>query len=124
MAAAVLNGLGIIAAGITLVPLLSEAVPETQASITTVRIHAGIGEGTDGNAPTVAAFDVDGKIIGATWGYGNVINKGAHHDLLIDQKNKGAASQAQYIAVMQDGTDALCIAGITATLPDGQKYAW
>jgi hypothetical protein len=126
-AMAALNVFSIVFGVATMIPFLGSMLPQREDLVTTVRIYAGTGDGTDGQAPNVAAWDIDGTLIGSVKG-GDLVVKGAPFDSKIEMKAKGngngAAAQAHYISLSQRGNDAICIAGISVTWPDGIEYAW
>jgi hypothetical protein len=110
----------------SMIPMLGSMMPGRDPLVTTIRIYGGTGTDTSGNAPGVAAFDIDGNLIGSVKG-GDVIAQGAPFDAKIEMKadgSDGSAAQAQYISLSQAGVDALCVAGISVTWPDGLEFAW
>lgn len=110
----------------TMIPFLGSMMPGREPLVTTVRLYAGTGDDTNGNAPNVAAFDLDGNLIGSVKG-GDDVAKGAPWDAKIKMKadgSDGSAAQAEYISLSQAGVDAICIAGISVTWPDGLEFAW
>jgi hypothetical protein len=123
---AAFNVFGIVLGVASMIPFLGSMMPGRDPLVTTVRIYGGTGTDTSGNAPNVAAFDIDGNLIGSVKG-GDVIAQGAPFDAKIEMKadgSDGSAAQAQYISISQQGVDALCISGISVTWPDGLEFAW
>ncbi|KAF2688910.1 hypothetical protein K458DRAFT_414590 [Lentithecium fluviatile CBS 122367] len=126
MAMAAFNVFSIVLGVATMIPFLGSMMPGRDPLVTTVRIYAGTGDDTNGNAPHVAAFDIDGNLIGSVKG-GDDIAKGAPYDAKIEMKadgSDGSAAQAEYISLSQAGVDAICVAGISVTWPDGLEFAW
>jgi hypothetical protein len=114
---------------VSLIPLLESLVKPPAEAVTNLRIGAGSLDFEDGNVPSVRLFDLEGTTIGFSKANGDKIGRGVGHDMTIthlgdnDVVNQ-AAAQAEYIAVIQGGNDALCISYITVTTPDGIKYGW
>jgi hypothetical protein len=109
-----------------MIPMIKDMLPIREPLVTTIRIYAGTGTDTNGNAPNAAAFDLDGNLIGSEKG-GDQVTKGAPYDYKIKMKadgRNGAAAQTHYISLSQAGVDAICIAGISVTDPSDIQFAW
>jgi len=123
---AAFNVFGIVLGVATMIPFLGSMMPGRDPLVTTIRIYGGSGADTSGNAPHVAAFDINGNLIGSVKG-GDIIAQGAPFDAKIEMKadgTDGSGAQAEYISLSQAGVDAICIAGISVTWPDGLEFAW
>jgi hypothetical protein len=123
---AAFNVFSIVLGVATMIPFLGSMMPGRDPLVTTVRIYAGSGTDTNGHAPHVAGFDINGNLIGSVKG-GDDIAQGAPYDAKIEMKadgSDGSGAQAEYISLSQAGVDAICIAGISVTWPDGLEFAW
>jgi len=128
MAAATLNTIGLLLGVVTMVPFLESLTPKQVDLTTTVRIGAGLSTGskddTKGNIPGIALFDVMGRSVGTHRGSKETIDDGGFKDILVEAADGASGRQAEYISISKGGDDALCVAYISMTWPDGGKRAW
>lgn len=114
---------GLTMGGIGMVPVAKSFIPDKSDRTTTVRIGVGtstnVADTPGGNTPGVALFDVMGRPVGTAQGSKKTIADGSFKDIKIVSDN---GVQSQYISISKGGIDALCIAYITVTWPDGGKY--
>ena len=115
-----LIGIGTFLAG--LVPKQSD---EDQ---TVVRIGVGMSkvsaDNTGGNQPGIHLYDVEGRSIGSTFGSKTKILDGGFMDISVPFDSDVGQEPTDYIAVTNGGDDALCIAYIVLTQPDGDSKVW
>ncbi|KAF1965082.1 hypothetical protein BU23DRAFT_561413 [Bimuria novae-zelandiae CBS 107.79] len=121
--AAALEVFSVIADTISIAQFIASLIPQPMVSVNTVRVIAGTGDNTDGAAPDVATFDINGYIQGITRG-GQRLQKGADYDAQVKVVNPDAAVQANYVQLMAGGNDALCIAGISVMTDDQGAFGW
>ncbi|KAL8781517.1 MAG: hypothetical protein Q9213_005966 [Squamulea squamosa] len=117
-----LVGLGMMIPG--LIPPKDEHEP-------VVRIAAGLSSqesaNTKGNQPGIRLYDIMGRTIGSVGGKGsnkNKIKDGDFVDIKVPFDDGVGKKPAEYIQVANGGKDALCIAYIAITQPDGTSKAW
>lgn len=130
MAVALLNVIGVAAGALTMLPYLEElfAPPAASKDATVVRIV--LGSDTDeaaslsGNTPGASLWDFNGNAIGYTKGKSEVVPQGNFVDITINPRAEAGNIQAQYISISNGGNDAICIAGLAVTFPDGGKAAF
>ncbi|KAI9642417.1 hypothetical protein NHQ30_009222 [Ciborinia camelliae] len=120
--------IGILFGAISLLPMLSTTQPDLTAQTSTIRIAAGTSinskDSTSGNTPGIRLFDVVGRAIGEKAGSKKKIADGSFADIQIVAPKDVGARQAQYMSVVSGGNDALCIAYISVTWPDGGQQTW
>jgi hypothetical protein len=98
--------------------------PDTStATAATIRIQVGLDtkgelDNAGGDYPDVRIFNEGGEFIGSKFDPGNIKN-GGFTDLKIDVKGQ----QPTY-SLFSANNDAICIAYISQTWPDGQQYGW
>lgn len=129
MAAAVFKVIGLVMGAIDMAPMLQSMLPARTGVETTVRIGVGTSihkdANTGGDTPGIRLFDVMGRDIGEARGSKkNKIVDGGYKDITVKAAKGMEGRQAQYISISKGGNDALCIAYITMTWPDGQNKAW
>lgn len=57
--------------------------------------------------------------------YDAKIGRGVGHDISVVQSSASSASaQTEYISIIQDGKDAICISAIIVTTLDGVRYTF
>ena len=114
---------GIVSVGMTVPGLL----PEKDEHRTVVRVAAGLssseGDTTSGKQPSIGLYDVVGRTIGSTYGRGT-IKDGDFNDISVPFAHGVGKKPTEYISVTNGGDDALCIAYLALTQPDGTKKAW
>lgn len=118
--------IGVIGSIITIFSFLSENFNADggSSSETKMRVVAAL-DGTSGlsNAggdyPDVRLFNENGEFLGGRYDPGKV-SDGNAYDINIQQ----STGQQPTYALFTGNADAICIAYIAATWPDGQKYGW
>ena len=103
-------------------------IPDKDEHETVVRIGAGLSSdesaSTSGNQPGIHLYDVMGRSIGSTHGKKKRILDGDFMDISVPFDDGVGKKPTEYISVANGGDDALCIAYIAITQPDGDKKAW
>jgi hypothetical protein len=122
--AAALNVLGVVAGTVSLFPFLSELIsPNDSKDDTTVRVVLGSSvnesDSFSGNTPGASLWDFIGNPIGFTDGTSHILPQGNFVDISISPRTSAGNIQAQYISISNGGIDAVCIAGLSVTFPDG-----
>ncbi|KAL9108924.1 MAG: hypothetical protein Q9227_006320 [Pyrenula ochraceoflavens] len=124
----VMGIIGLAMGGIGMVPLSKSFAPDKSDQTTTVRIAVGTSlddsANTHGNTPGIALFDVVGRKIGSVGGSSSVIADGSFSDIKVVAGDDMGGRQAEYVSISNGGNDALCIAYISMTWPDGSQYIW
>jgi hypothetical protein len=88
------------------------------------RLHSSTADSLlGGNTPGIRLFDVVGRDLGEARGSKKTIADGGFKDIEV-KLGDNLQSQAHYISVSKGGNDALCIAYIGLTWPNGDKRAW
>ncbi|KAF7948942.1 hypothetical protein EAE96_008121 [Botrytis aclada] len=127
------NAIGFAVGGLTMLPLLDEAFPNTIAKTTVVRIGVGTStsektqdkDSLSGNIPGIRLFDIVGRLISDIKGSSkSKIADGSWKDIKLPASDDLGGRQAPYISVISGGADAICISYITVTWPDGLKESW
>ena len=104
-------------------------IPDKDEHQTIVRIGAGLStdesDNTAGNKPGVHLYDVMGRSIGSTGGskHSKILD-GDFMDISVPFDYGVGKKPTEYLSVANGGNDALCIAYIAVTQPDGTKKAW
>ena len=128
MAMAVINVVGAIAGVVGVGMMIPGLIPNKDEQNPVVRIAAGLStnreDSTSGNKPGVALYDIMGRKVASVKGNKDKIEDGAFIDIKVPFEDGVGAQPSEYIAVNDGGDDALCIAYITLTNPDGTKKAW
>ena len=130
MAMAVIEVVGAIAGVVGVGMMIPSLIPEKSKNDqeTVVRIAAGLStneaDSTSGYQPGVGLYDVMGRLIGSTKGKNTVIKDGDFMDIKVPFAKDVGKKPTEYISVTNGGDDALCIAYIALTQPDGTKKAW
>ena len=128
MAMAVLNVIGAITGVVGIGMMIPGLLPDKNEHRTVVRIGVGLSsqesDSTSGNQPGIGLYDVMGRKIGSTKGTNHIILDGDFMDITVPFDNGVGKKPTEYISVNDGGDDALCIAYIALTQPDGDKKAW
>ncbi len=128
MATMALNVVGAIAGVVGIGMMIPGLIPDKDKHEPIVRIAAGLTSNTEdttsGNTPGVTLYDIMGRMIGSTEGKADIIKDGAFTDIKVPFNEGVGTKPAEYIAVTDGGNDALCIAYISLTNPDGGKHVW
>ena len=102
-------------------------LPDQDEDHTIVRVAAGLssneGDTTSGKQPSIGLYDIVGRTIGSTHGHGT-IKDGDFNDISVPFADGVGKKPTEYISVANGGDDALCIAYLALTQPDGTKKAW
>ena len=78
----------------------------------------------DGQAPSLVAFNDKEWYIGASdWVANDRVESGSWVDVVVHQEDVGAGQRPAYLQVL-GRDDAVCIAFIGQTMPDGQQRGW
>lgn len=91
-----------------------------------VRVHLGSSSRAghaqaDGNQPGVALFAEDGTLIGRTPGTSKKWAEGSHVDVTVKAERGQDNRPGAYLAISDGGIDAICVAAIEISHPDGSK---
>ncbi|KAL9637200.1 MAG: hypothetical protein Q9164_002344 [Protoblastenia rupestris] len=128
MAVAVISVIGAVAGVVSVGMMVPSLIPEKDEKLTSVRIAAGLttneADTTAGNQPGVGLYDVMGRSIGSTKGKQTRILDGDFMDIKVPFNDNVGKKPTEYISVTDGGDDALCIAYIALTQPDGTKKVW
>ena len=120
---AALNVVALLGGTLGMLPLLSSLFAPPADQVTTVRIAVGasadLSSSLSGNTPGVALWDFNGRAIGATPGSSNVILQGNTVTVTIEPNVTIGNIQPEYMSITNGGDDALCIALLTVTFPNG-----
>lgn len=109
--------------------MLPGLIPEKDEHQTIIRIGAGLSmdesASTSGNKPGVHLYDVMGRSIGSTGGskHSKILD-GDFMDISVPFDYGVGKKPTEYLSIANGGNDALCIAYIAVTQPDGTKKAW
>ncbi|KAK7425868.1 hypothetical protein QQZ08_007582 [Neonectria magnoliae] len=118
MAAAVVDGLGLVGSVLGIVGFIQDNIPEKPAEGASIRIKAGNpgddNPGLDGDVSAAYAWDTNNNYLGQA--DGDHVEVGDVADLTIDSFSPG--SRAEYVGVSV-GDNAVCIAWVTVSMYDG-----
>ena len=115
---------------LTNLPVFKDLFEPKKDLITTVKITLGmeldrsLPASLSGNVPGVALWDELGRSIGTVPGSGTILPQGNFVNVEIQAKEEVGNVRPSYLAVSTDGDDAICIAALTITFPDGANAAW
>ena len=108
--------------------MIPSLLPDKEKDATVVRIAAGLSmenaDTTAGNHPGIRLYDVMGRDIGRIDGKADKIKDGNTMDIRVPFDEDVGNRPVDYVSITNGGVDALCIAYITITQPDGAKKAW
>ena len=108
--------------------MIPGVLPDKDKDATVVRVAAGLSlddaDTTSGNRPGLALYDIVGRSIGKVKGKSEKITDGQTMDIRVPFDDGVGNKPVEYISVTNGGVDALCIAYISLTQPDGVKKAW
>ena len=128
MAMAVLNVVGILADVVGMGMMVESMLPDQNEDETVVRISVGMTseevDDTKGNTPGISLYDIMGRSIGSTSPHKNAILDGSFEDIKVPFDDGVGKKPTEYISLVNGGDDAICIAYIALTQPDGTKKAW
>ena len=130
MAMAVIEVVGAIAGVVGVGMMIPSLIPDKSKNDqeTVVRIAAGLStysaDSTSGFQPGIGLYDTMGRTIGSVKGTTTVIKDGDFMDIKVPFAKDVGKKPTEYISVTNGGDDALCIAYIALTQPDGTKKAW
>ena len=104
-------------------------IPDKDEYQTVVRIGAGLSmaksDSTSGDKPGIHLYDVMGRSIGSTHGTKHhKILDGDFMDISVPFDHGVGKKPTEYLSIVNGGDDALCIAYIALTQPDGTEKAW
>ncbi|KAL8882296.1 MAG: hypothetical protein Q9198_000684 [Flavoplaca austrocitrina] len=103
-------------------------IPEETDPQHVIRIAAGLSSNeadtTSGNQPGVVIYDAIGRKMGSVEGKKKTILDGDFVDIQIPLDDDVGKKPAEYISIANGGDDALCIAYIAITQPDGREPAY
>ena len=107
---------------------INNMLPKQDEHQTVVRVAAGLStdrsDTTSGNQPGVALYDVMGRQIGTTNGNSHTILDGDFVDISVPFDDGVGKEPTEYLSIVNGGDDALCIAYLALTQPDGDKKIW
>lgn len=116
------------AMGVGVLMMLPELLPQHDAHQTIVRVGVGMSSNsndeTKGNTPGIHLWDIMGRSVGSTYGSPDILKDGEFSDISIPFDDGVGRVPSEYISVVNGGDDALCIAYLALTQPDGTKKVW
>lgn len=136
------DGLGLVIDGvsatISIVSFIASLFPSSSDTYSALRLGVGLNGGGGGNVPFVNLFNANYEFLGRkdphsrhcqSNGYGSTtcfdqydkVGDGEFVDIKVDQSSN---QQPVYIELEQVADDGICLAYITHTWPDGNKYGW
>ncbi|KAH7312609.1 hypothetical protein B0I35DRAFT_437399 [Stachybotrys elegans] len=123
---AFLNVLGAVSGALGIIQFGLDNFPEPETTGSSIRIAVGLDfEGgltnAGGDAPDIRLWNEAGEFLGIRADPGKV-NHGGFIDFKVDHK-RDSSQQATY-AVVAGNNNAVCIAYMSITWPDGEKYSW
>jgi hypothetical protein len=122
--AAILNVIGFIGGIASVVPFLTNLLAPDPKDATNIRLVLGASVDTaasfGGNTPGASLWDFDGNAIGFTDGSSTILPQGNFVDITVNPGTAGNI-QAAYVSISNGGNDAICIAGLAVTFPDGAR---
>lgn len=128
MAGAVIGLVGPIIGVINMGLSINKMIPKEDAHQTVVRVAAGLSkvrsDTLSGNKPGVTLYDVMGRQIGTTKGSSDKVLDGDFIDISVPFDEGIGKEPTEYLSIVNGGDDALCIAYISLTQPDGDKKIW
>lgn len=128
MALAVLTIVDLVVSGISVGMMIPGLLPDKDEHKTVVRIAVGLTSNRDdttaGNQPGVHLYDIMGRSIGRQKGSSSIIKDGDFVDISVPFDDGVGKEPTEYLSINEWGDDALCIAYIALTQPDGTKKAW
>lgn len=108
--------------------MIPSLIPEKDEHEPVVRVSAGLSwneaDTLSGNNPGVALYDVMGRKIGGVNGNKDSIKDGGFIDIKVPFDEGVGNKPAEYVQINDGGDDALCIAYVILTNPDGTQKAW
>lgn len=123
-----MEGAGLAAGIVGIGMMIPGLLPKQDEHRTVVRIAAGLTHNeidtTGGDTPGIALYDILGRPIGQANGQKPGIKDGDFVDVSVPFYDGVGKKPTEYIAISNGGDDALCIAYIALTQPDGTKKAW
>ena len=128
MAQLVAEVIGVVAGVLATIPISQGLFEPPVDQITTVKIV--LGEATDlaaslsGNRPGVALWDDLGQSIGTSFGSDKILPQSNHVDVQIAANSSVGNAPPSYVSIINGGDDAICVAWVTVTFPDGAQASW
>ncbi|KAH0564729.1 hypothetical protein GP486_001876 [Trichoglossum hirsutum] len=121
MANAIINTGILIGTVISLIPQ-KPANPDKQ---TTVILATGDAPNAGGSVPHIAVWDGNGNRIGQFKGdaNGHIDDKGTMSFTIDNDQNGGRSAQPEYISIVMQETDAICISAVVA-MGDSAQWTW
>ena len=127
MAVAVLDVIGALTGIVSIGMMIPSLLPQKDEHQTIVRVGAGLSSqesaNTAGDRPGIHLYDIMGRAIGHTHSSTKNILDGDFIDISVPFDDDVGKKPTEYISVNQGGDDALCIAYLALTQPDGTKKA-
>ena len=124
----IVDGIGALAGVVGVGMMIPGLLPQVDLHQPVVRVAAGLSwkesDTTSGNQPGISLFDVRGRHIGKMDGKQDRIKDGDFVDISVPFDVGVGKKPVEYISVSKGGNDALCIAYLALTQPDGTKKAW
>lgn len=125
---AVIDVIGALAGVVGVGMMIPSLLPDKDEHKTVVRVAAGLSinerDTTSGNQPGTTLYDVMGRRIGSTKGKAKTILDGDYMDISVPFDDGVGKKPTEYLSIVNGGDDALCIAYLALTQPDGTKKAW
>ncbi|KAH7327218.1 hypothetical protein BKA65DRAFT_566565, partial [Rhexocercosporidium sp. MPI-PUGE-AT-0058] len=124
--AAVISVIGVVSGILGIVSFAQDnfKAPEAVGSVVNIAVgldYEGGLQNAGGNLPDVRLFNEAGKFLGISKDSGD-IGDGEAKDITIAHKS-GSGQQATY-GLFSANDNAICVAYLTITWPDGNKYGW
>lgn len=127
-AVAVLDVIGALTGIVSIGMMIPSLLPQQDEHQTVVRVGAGLSSvessSTSGDRPGIHLYDIMGRAIGHVHSSKKNIRDGDFIDISVPFDRNVGKKPTEYISVNQGGDDALCIAYLALTQPDGTKKAW
>ncbi|KAF3936745.1 hypothetical protein ABW19_dt0201907 [Dactylella cylindrospora] len=125
MAQTIIKLIGIIAGSVNIYNFYSTDAPSVDKERTRVRIGVGLNGGglshADGPMPYIRAYNDKGDYIGYNREFedGSIASGSSYDDTISQEIRQAQGQKAKYLEI-HASDDAICIAYVTATLPNGE----
>ncbi len=120
--------IGLIGTSLLSIPIGQGLFAPPVDQITTVRIVLGeatnLAASLSGNRPGVALWDDLGQSIGTSFGTDEILPQSSLEEIQITANSSVGNAPPSYISIINGGDDAICIAWVTLTFPDGSQATW
>ena len=123
------TALGVVAGYLGIIGFVEKHLPQPvglHVANTNSRIYVGMGPEDStlgGNVPKITLWDIHGMYMGQN-NTSYKVGNGGFFDSEIEHTHKAGNRRPDYVMISKDGIDALCIASVGLTFPDGEKQTW